>query len=133
VTEEEKKPRKLQRLTDDELRTFVSDFASQQIFSSAHLSESDVNKLKMIFMPLAFGAFEGYTDDDLKDVGLIYEYLDQQGPHSINGYPMFWSCRIMHKDDWERARAAIIVEVERRKSIELPPRAAEPETGAESK
>lgn len=113
--------RVLPHLTDDELRTFVNDFVSQQIFSSAHVPESDVDLLKMIFMPIPFGAFEGYAEEDLKDLGLIYEYLDAQGPRSINGYPMFMSCRLMRKGDWARAHAAIVLETERRKNIELPP------------
>jgi hypothetical protein len=123
VTDEEKKPRTLLHFTDDELRTFVNDFVSQQIFSSAHVPESDINMLKEIFMPLAFGALEGYAEDDVKDIGLVYEYLDAQGPRMANSYPMFMSCKLMRRGDWTRAHAAIAVETERRKNIELPLRA----------
>jgi hypothetical protein len=111
----------LPHLTDDELREFVDAFVSQQIFSSQHLPESDLDMLKVIFMVLAFGALDGYTPEDVADIGLIYEYLDARGPRSVNGYPTFVSCRLMRKDDWVRARVAIVAETERRKNIELPP------------
>lgn len=111
---------KLVRLTDDELRKFVDDFASGQIFTSNHLPASDLDMMKTIFMPLAFGALDGYTPEDIADIGVVYEYLDAQGPRSVNGYPIFMSCRLMRKGDWVRAHAAILLEIERRKNIELP-------------
>lgn len=114
----------LPRFTDDELRTFVNDLASGQIFTSNHLPASDLDMMKMIFMPLAFGALGDYTPEDVADIGIVYEYLDAQGPRSVNGYPMFMSCRLMRKGDWERARVAVVAENERRKHIELPPEKA---------
>ncbi len=111
----------LGRLADDELRRFVDAFVSQQIFTSQHVPESNIDMLKVIFMPLAFGALDGYTPEDIADIGIVYEYLDAQGPRSVNGYPTFMSCRLMRKSDWARARGAIQLETERRKHIELPP------------
>lgn len=73
-------------------------------------------------MPIPFGAFSDFSEEDLKDIGLLYEYLDAQGPRSINGYPSFSSLRLMSKSDWERARVAIGMEMERRKNIALPPK-----------
>lgn len=52
-------------------------------------------------------------------LGLFWEWMSAAGPRSVNGYPIFFSCRIMHTEDWERARRAIIREQERRESIEL--------------
>lgn len=54
-----------------------------------------------------------------RDIGLIYEYLDKAGPRSINGYPIFFSMRIMHRDDWARAARAIEREQKRMQEIEL--------------
>lgn len=54
-----------------------------------------------------------------RDLGIIWEYLGEAAPRAINGCPMFFSCHLMHREDWERARAAINREFERRESIEL--------------
>lgn len=37
----------------------------------------------------------------------------------INGYPIFFECRMMHKEDFDRAMKAAQKETERRKSIEV--------------
>jgi hypothetical protein len=34
-------------------------------------------------------------------IGVIWEWNSKSSPRSINGYPIFMSCRIMHKEDWE--------------------------------
>ena len=53
----------------------------------------------MIFMPLALGVLSEMDKEEVKDIGLIYEYNDQAGPRGINGYPMFMSCRYLSKKD----------------------------------
>jgi hypothetical protein len=109
----------LPRLSDDELRKFVDDFVSNRIFTTAHLRDHEAGMITMIFMPLGFGCFSKVQPDSLKQIGVIYEYNDKAGPRSINGMPMFFSFHMLHIDDWERAKAAIIKEQERRKNIEL--------------
>lgn len=104
-------------LQPDELRKFVDDFVSGRVFTSAHLRESD--DIAMVFMPLALGALAGWSDTGLKQIGVLWEYLDKAGPMVINGLPCFFSFRILNADDWATARAAILREQERRKNIEL--------------
>lgn len=41
------------------------------------------------------------------EIGIVWEYHSKSLPRSINGLPCFMSCRIMHKDDWERATKAL--------------------------
>lgn len=55
----------------------------------------------------------------LRDLGVVWEYYDKAGPRGINGYPCFFSCHLMHREDWERARRAADKEHERRKQIDL--------------
>lgn len=109
----------LPKLTDDKLREFVDDFVSNRIFTTAHLRDHEAQMIPMIFMPLGFGCFSKVQPDSLKIIGVIYESYDKAGPRSINGFPMFFSFSMLHIDDWERAKVAIIKEQERRKSIEL--------------
>lgn len=54
-----------------------------------------------------------------EQIGVIWEYLAQAGPRSINGMPMFFSCRFMHREDWQRALAAYERERERMDSLEV--------------
>lgn len=37
-------------------------------------------------------------DDSL---GIVWEWYDKSLPRGINGYPMFMSCRLMSREDWE--------------------------------
>jgi hypothetical protein len=110
------KQSKVPHLDREALKKFVLDFLDGRIFVSAEVREMSL--LPNIFMPIAFGALAGFTEEDTKEVGLIWEYLDRAGPRAINGYPIFSSCRIMHRDDWEKAHAAISKEIDRRKAAE---------------
>ena len=65
---------------------------------------------------VAFRAAQGHY---MQDIGGFWEYLNQAGPRGINGMPCFFSCRIMHKEDWKRAVAAINREIERQARIEI--------------
>lgn len=38
----------------------------------------------------------------MQDIGMIYEYYGKEAPRSINGYPIFFSCNIVSKDDTKR-------------------------------
>jgi hypothetical protein len=64
-------------------------------------------------------ANQGFTATRLRNLGCLYEHLSQAGPRSINGYPIFWSVRILNRDDWQRAAAAIDRELERRDNMEI--------------
>jgi hypothetical protein len=106
-------------LSDDKLREFVDDFVSNRIFTSAHLKDTEVDMLPMIFMPVAMGCFSSVQPDTLKQIGCLYEFYEKALPRSMNGKPMFMSFKMLHIDDWTRAMKAIDREQDRRKSIEL--------------
>lgn len=40
-----------------------------------------------------------YNEQRVPSIGLIYEYLSEAGPLSINGGPVFMSVRMLNKDD----------------------------------
>jgi len=111
------------RMTDDELRAFVLGVCDGRIFTS---SDVPGYLLGSVFMPIVLGAFAGWSEDDVQQVGLLWEYLHEAGPLSVNGMPTFFSCRVMHCDDLDRALVAIDAEHERSKRIEQPPPKAEP-------
>jgi hypothetical protein len=37
------------------------------------------------------------------ELGVVWSYNKDALPRGVNGYPMFMSCSLMHKDDWEAA------------------------------
>jgi hypothetical protein len=106
-------------MTDVQLKVFA--WCDGRIFTSNHIRPSyeGDNIVSMVFMPLAFGALKDMTEDAIRHIGLIWEYLDQAGPRSINGYPIFSSLRFMHKDDWARATLAIKTELDRRENVKV--------------
>lgn len=110
-----KSSHEIPRMTEDEIRQFVLNLCDGHVFTSAQIREPDM--AEMVFMPLALGAFEGWTEDECSKVGCVWEHMKEAGPRSINGMPMFFSLRTMHVEDWARARAAIEVEIKRRKEI----------------
>lgn len=56
-----------------------------------------------------------------KDLGCIWEEMagNNTAGRSINGYPMFFSCRLMSKAGYKRARVAINREMEHRKNLTI--------------
>lgn len=54
-----------------------------------------------------------------QNLGVIYAYHKDSLPRSVNGYPMFMSCVLLHKLDWEMVRKGIDRELERQKDIDL--------------
>jgi len=66
----------------------------------------------------ASAAMDAYREWSF-DLGVVYEHYDKAGPRGINGYPMFTSLRMLHREDWEVVRAAAIREQKRRESDDL--------------
>jgi hypothetical protein len=84
-------------LTATELNKVALALTQNQIFTDRHINPiSYESMLPLVFMPIALGAFQNFTPEQLEDVGLIYEFYDQAGPRSINGYPCFVSMRILN-------------------------------------
>jgi hypothetical protein len=89
-------------MPDEELRKLAVDYVENKIFTSTQIREEDL--LPTIFMPVLFGLFSGWTKEELKEVGFLYEYLTEAGPRAVNGYPIFFSCRVINRNDAERFR-----------------------------
>lgn len=108
--------RPVPNLPQDALRKFVADFLAGHIFTSAQVRDTSV--LQMVFMVIALGGLDP-EKTDLESIGVIYEYMDKAGPRSINGYPVFFSCKLLSRDDWIRAHKAIVREQKRMQEIEV--------------
>lgn len=103
------------RMSDDELREFVLAWCDGRIWSDRDV---DRHTLLTAFMPIGFMDWKKY---DIGNIGLIYGTIgvDRTLQRSVNGCPIFASCRLMHKEDWARAVPAIEAELERRKTIKV--------------
>ena len=86
--------------TDKELKEIAKDVVENKIFTDWHIREFEFKATApMVFMPLMF--LEKEQVEGMKDAGMVYEYYDKAGPRSINGYPIFMSMRVLHKDQSE--------------------------------
>jgi hypothetical protein len=79
--------------TDKEIRQIVKDVYSGQVFAT-----NDTNIINLSFM--VFMLMD--PEQAPKDVGLVYEYMSEAGPRSINGYPMFFSARYLTVEETQR-------------------------------
>jgi hypothetical protein len=109
----------IQPATDDELREFVDGVLSGRIFTS---EQCEPEMLGTVFMPIALGCFAGVPREQLETIGVLYAPISEASPVAVNGYPTFFGFNVMLRQDWQRAREAIVAEAERRKNLPLPAR-----------
>jgi hypothetical protein len=94
--------RPVPRMSEDDIKEMATDLVMGRLFCATMIPpEQWQHMIPSVFMPLALG---GLGDVDLATVGNIVEHLDKAGPRSVNGYPAFFSCRLVHTDDWEIIR-----------------------------
>lgn len=84
--------------TNADLKTIAIDLYEGRIFTSDMVGPH--NTAGLIFMPLLFGAFKDKTEDEKKDIALIYEYYDKAGPRGINGKPIFTSLQWLNREEF---------------------------------
>jgi hypothetical protein len=88
--------------TEKELNQIARDLHAGRIYTDLHIPEHEAMGLIMVFLPLGFmekGAREELLNDE---PGLLYEYLDEANPRSVNGMPTFMSMQILNKKDAEK-------------------------------
>lgn len=44
---------------------------------------------------------EPLSDDEAASIGGVYEERSKASPTGVNGYPFFFSCKLLHRDDVE--------------------------------
>lgn len=110
-----RKLRPVPRQSAEQLAKTVRLFADNLVFSSAHMHEGELRHLQLVFMPIMFGALDGV---DKGSIGVIYEELNQAGPRCLNGMPMFFSCYLLHKDDWTIVRNHLPIHDQKRRDLD---------------
>lgn len=114
TSQEEKGPTSvpIPRMNSNELKDFILGYCDRRIFTSADCRDDEITR---VFMVLLFMEDTG----SLKEVGCVWEHMNEAGPLSCNGKPMFISCHLMHKKDWDICCKAIGKELKRRENIQL--------------
>lgn len=82
--------------TQEELKQIAIDINAGRIFTNLHAPEDMWNS---IFMPLVFMGVDQILEMIADMPGLMYEYLSEAGPRSINGYPCFFSVNMLDIED----------------------------------
>jgi hypothetical protein len=101
-------------MEDAEIRKLALDIVEDKVFHSNMIDESENVTMQMVFMPLLF-----LKEDtvEITDIGLLYEYNDKAGVRGINGYPVFSSMRMVHKDNTDTLQSYITELLEMRKKF----------------
>lgn len=103
----------------EKIKTFIEDYSEGLIFGSNMIPEHLIeDMLPRIFLPLALGGLSNMSEEQTKDIALVYEYNKECCNRlSVNGFPIFFSCRFLTFDEWETARQALIKIEEAKNSI----------------
>lgn len=84
---------------DSFLKQLAMDIVDNKVFTDRHIKEHDMRLLPSIFMVIALGGAKttsAIIQRTYKNYyGMIYEYYDKCGPRVINGYPIFFSHRLL--------------------------------------
>lgn len=92
--------RKIPSQPPEKLSQLARDIAQNLVFTSDYVQ--DTNILGCVFVPIAMGAFNDLNKSQLEDIGLIFEYYNaSMGGRAINGYPIFFSCQYLNREDTE--------------------------------
>ena len=102
------------RMSEEDLRAFVLGLCDGKIWTSNHNNGQGIDAFSMMLMFKNPPPRE-YTEK----IGLLWEWLDKAGPRAVNNQPSFFSMRILHIDDWNRAFAAYQEEMNRREEIRV--------------
>lgn len=88
------------KLTNEQLYKLAKDIVDKKIFTSFNIAEYHRKDfITKVFFVLVYIDWNKFTKDDFSDVGMIYESYSEGIKHlSTAGYPMFYSCRFLHKD-----------------------------------
>lgn len=99
------------RMTHPELLRFVADVVAGKILLAQHVENFDEN-IGCVFPKLEF--LHWLTPEARREIGTVYEYLDQATGTARNGQPSFNTVRFIHVEDWLLARDLIAAEMIRK-------------------
>lgn len=90
-----------------DLKMLVMEISAGGVFLSNQLGPNQHNLLPTVFLPIAFGAFDGWTKKEIDQIGVLYAYYNEALPRSINGLPIFADMYLLNKNDWAKVQKAV--------------------------
>jgi hypothetical protein len=90
-------------LSDEEVTKLAKAMYRNEVFFSFMIPENQrIRMIPMVFMVVLF--MDDITKKQLvaNEIDVFYEYMSEAGPRGINGYPTFFSCRSMTRNDGNR-------------------------------
>ena len=90
---------KIPNRTDQDVRQLASDLLNGKLFTDRHLKSPE--QVRMVFLPIALGAFNEWTEEEFEQIGMIYEHMHEAGPVAVNGKPSFFSVKLLNIHDTE--------------------------------
>ena len=95
-----------QRKTDDEVNALAKRVYRNEVFVSWAIdTPTDLPLVFMILSLLDQSTLKRLIDDDIQ---YFYEDYDRAGPTSVNGYPVFFSCHFLNREDGKRLHARVL-------------------------
>ena len=86
----------------EELKKLAIDIVEGRVFGTWNISSEEKNLIPMIFLPLNFIDERQFRRLKSRKIVHAYEHLDRAGPRTVNGYPIFFSCKFLTRKDWKR-------------------------------
>jgi len=88
--------------TDKELKEIAMAIRAGTIFTDRNIKPEDQYLAGSIFIPLLLMDEKGRKELVDSKPGMIYQYMSEAGPRSVNGYPCFFNMRILSQEEMEK-------------------------------
>lgn len=102
---------------EEEIQKMALAFAAGTVFTSLHFTDEREfgEMLPSVFLPIGLAGIKSFfTEEEFVEFKpIFYQYLEEAGPRSVNGFPIFFSVKIMKWDDFNtlvRPRVLAIAE-----------------------
>ena len=87
-------------LSEERIKQLGIDLYKELIFTSLQISNPD--DIGMVFMPIFFMDETEMAEFKESKPFVLFEYITEAGPRSINGYPVFWSFHHATEEEWKQ-------------------------------
>lgn len=92
--------------TDDDLKQLARDIVAGRVFTDLHIqapaTEVKLDIMRAVWPILLFMNEQQQAEINALHPVMIYEYLREAGPRSVNGYPVFFSLHVIGQEEWTR-------------------------------
>lgn len=88
------------QMSDQDIKKLAEDMYKGLVFTDRHIENKE--DIVRVFMPIILAGESIISELRKNSPGMIYEYMDKAVPMGINGMPIFFSFRIISKEDTKK-------------------------------